>query len=80
MDSTPAGKIDVEQATRHSRPRDLDLDTSTYDLDVMRGKARWKTCVRDASWHPSAPVIAGRFCACFVVYPFGCFWTNIHGF
>lgn len=66
MDRTLAGKIDVEQATRHSRPRDPDLDTSTYYFGSRRGKASWKTCVRDASWHPNAPVVAGKSCAYFL--------------
>lgn len=59
MDATLAGTVDVRTATSDSRPRhphysmmggwDEDED------DVMH--ARWKTCVRDASWHPNAPMI-----------------------
>lgn len=63
MDATLAGKIDVKDATQNSRPRDPDLYASsmTYDMDDDRSSGSWKTCVRDASWHPNAPVIAGMF-------------------
>lgn len=55
LDATLAGKINVTQATYQSRPRDPDLYTSTQE------GSKWKTCVRDASWHPNAPIIAGKF-------------------
>lgn len=58
LDATLAGKIDVLQATRNSRPRDPEL-TVEYDF-LSRGNSNWSTCVRDASWHPNAPVIAGE--------------------
>lgn len=60
MDATLAGKIDVNRATHHSRPRD---DSSMYPHQhSIRGSRpdTWKTCVRDASWHPNAPVVAGK--------------------
>jgi len=57
MDATLAGKIDVAQASHQSRPRHPDLYTTSYDMN-NRGRASWKTCVRDASWHPTAPVVA----------------------
>lgn len=60
LDGTPAGQIDVNHATYHSRPRDPDLYMSTYAPEEGRSRGAWKTCVRDASWHPSAPVIAGK--------------------
>lgn len=60
LDATLAGKIDVTKATYHSRPRDPDLHTGTYDLGDHLGGGSWKTCVRDASWHPNAPIIAGK--------------------
>ncbi len=57
MDATIAGKIDVNSATYHSRPRSSNADNySLHDGGSNRGV--WKTCVRDASWHPNAPVIA----------------------
>lgn len=56
MDATLAGKINVYSATRNSRPRDPDLMYETYDF--IGSGASWQTCVRDASWHPDAPVIA----------------------
>lgn len=61
MDATLAGKVDVKDATYESRPRDFGLATGSYELDEQRaGGGDWKTCVRDASWHPNAPVIAGK--------------------
>ncbi|PTB70465.1 WD40 repeat-like protein [Trichoderma citrinoviride] len=51
MDATKAGEIDVQRATH--RTRKLDRRTRVY-FDEPGG---WGTCVRDASWHPSAPVI-----------------------
>lgn len=60
MDATLAGKVDVRQATIHSRPRDPDLYSSTYEMPGRRNQGAWETCVRDASWHPNAPVIAGK--------------------
>ncbi|KAK8204956.1 WD40-repeat-containing domain protein [Phyllosticta capitalensis] len=57
MDATLAGKVDVLNATRNSRPRNADLLAETYDF-IGRNGGQWQTCVRDASWHPNAPVIA----------------------
>ncbi|KAF1838815.1 WD40 repeat-like protein [Decorospora gaudefroyi] len=54
MDATLAGKVDVLKATRNSRPRNL---AETYD-HLGRNSGSWMTCVRDASWHPTAPLIA----------------------
>ncbi|KAL8708258.1 MAG: hypothetical protein Q9220_006835 [cf. Caloplaca sp. 1 TL-2023] len=58
MDATLAGKIDVNKATFHSRPQDPDLYTHQYEMRGSRNPDQWKTCVRDASWHPTAPVVA----------------------
>ncbi len=57
MDATLAGKVDVRAATHSSRPRD-----DIFDMSSSTGKrgGDWKTCVRDASWQPNAPVIAGK--------------------
>ena len=60
MDATLAGKIDVNKATHHSRPKDPDYYTSQYEMRSNRDPDAWKTCVRDASWHPYAPVVAGK--------------------
>ncbi|KZF20482.1 WD40 repeat-like protein [Xylona heveae TC161] len=49
MDATLAGKIDVNEATRTAKGE---------RLRSRHGSGAWKTCVRDASWHPYAPVIA----------------------
>ena len=63
LDATLAGTVDVNDATRNSRPRDPSLYTSAYEIDDRGSRGSWKTCVRDASWHPNAPVIAGKlFC------------------
>ncbi|KAL4912389.1 WD40-repeat-containing domain protein [Aspergillus aurantiobrunneus] len=57
MDATLAGTIDVGKATHHSRPRIR--RTQGYQYYMSRGDGnQWKTCVRDASWHPNAPVLA----------------------
>lgn len=58
IDGTLAGKVDVNRATKDSRPRNDALFMETYDMEGGRGE--WKTCVRDASWHPNAPVVAGE--------------------
>lgn len=58
MDATLAGKIDVNKATHHSRPKDPDYYTAQYEMRSNRDPDAWKTCVRDASWHPNAPVVA----------------------
>ena len=59
MDATVARIIDVSKATYESRPRDRYSDMPTWDGEANRHT--WQTCVRDASWHPNAPVIAGEF-------------------
>lgn len=60
MDATLAGKIDVNKATHHSRPKDPDFYNHQYEMRPNRNPDAWKTCVRDASWHPNAPVVAGK--------------------
>lgn len=57
MDATLAGTIDVGEATVYSRPRDPETDATAYEVS---GDMLWRTCVRDASWHPNAPVLAGE--------------------
>lgn len=68
IDGTIASKLDVEETTRNTRPRTGDEE---YDMDALyedrRGGGDWKTCVRDASWHPNAPVIAGEFPFCLFI-------------
>lgn len=59
MDATLAGKINVNKATYDTRPREQDLSNG-YVVNDSRDHSVWKTCVRDASWHPNAPMIAGR--------------------
>ncbi|MCJ1308255.1 hypothetical protein MMC25_001908 [Agyrium rufum] len=56
IDGTIAGKIDVYDSTFNTRPRDRRHGSNWgYDDDST---GAWKTCVRDASWHPNAPLIA----------------------
>lgn len=57
MDATLKGTIDVAEATRHLRDR----RRGDYDDGVRGyvGHGGFSTCVRDASWHPDVPVIAG---------------------
>ena len=65
MDATLAGKIDVSRATYNSRPRDPSMEIRAYAMEGSRGS--WKTCVRDASWHPNAPIIAGPYSCPFYI-------------
>ena len=60
MDATLKAKIDVNSATRDSRRRDPSLYHGSIDLEDQHSRSAWKTCVRDASWHPAAPMIAGK--------------------
>lgn len=53
MDATLAGKIDVYATTKGTRPQ---YNRNMWDDDEDMS-APWKTCVRDASWHPNAPMI-----------------------
>lgn len=76
LDATLAGKVDVNKATRYSRPRDPDLYMNSYMPDDGRSGV-WKTCVRDASWHPNAPMIAGKLCSVsFLTCPLALTWYS----
>ncbi|KAM0417361.1 hypothetical protein ACHAPT_012595 [Fusarium lateritium] len=52
LDATLAGIIDVKKATMRTRP--MNQRHRLYHFDE---RGDWGTCVRDASWHPSAPVL-----------------------
>ncbi|KAH8659573.1 WD40-repeat-containing domain protein [Ilyonectria robusta] len=52
LDATLAGTVDVKKATMGTRP--ADQHSRFIHLDEPGG---WGTCVRDASWHPNAPVL-----------------------
>jgi WD repeat-containing protein 23 len=56
LDATIAAVIDVNEATFETRPFDPDLNESSYYHRTNINT--WKTLVRDASWHPNAPIIA----------------------
>lgn len=58
LDATLAGVIDVGSVTFQTRPQDRDIYATAYEM--RSGELAWRTCVRDASWHPSAPVLAGQ--------------------
>ena len=59
LDATEASTpIDVGDATFESRKKDPGLQYNGWEDASTRNN--WKTCVRDASWHPNAPVIAGK--------------------
>ncbi|KAI9670762.1 MAG: hypothetical protein M1817_003872 [Caeruleum heppii] len=59
LDATLAGKVNVYDATRVHRPRERGSERYV-DWMGRTAESPWKTCVRDASWHPNAPVIAGE--------------------
>lgn len=54
LDATIAGTIDVGAASVHTRPKPY------YGGDEIPNEFIWKTCVRDATWHPNAPILAGK--------------------
>ncbi|KAI9703290.1 MAG: hypothetical protein M1836_007856 [Candelina mexicana] len=58
LDATVAGKVNVFKATKDSRPKKSGLYNDTYEFTGSGSRHAWSTCVRDASWHPSAPIIA----------------------
>ena len=58
LDATLAGTIDVTSATLDTRPKDPSIHMDAWE--DIRSRNNWKTCVRDASWHPNAPVLAGK--------------------
>ncbi|TVY82643.1 LEC14B protein [Lachnellula suecica] len=57
MDATLAGVVDVQGTTANSRPWHNDHGAMEWDGQDANPQVRWRTCVRDASWHPSAPMI-----------------------
>jgi WD repeat-containing protein 23 len=60
MDATLAGTVDVYEATKNTRPLSHQMGIMDWDEEEDVSQARWRTCVRDASWHPNAPQIVGR--------------------
>jgi WD repeat-containing protein 23 len=68
MDATLAGKVDVFNATKNTRPPEHVAGPWDDDDDDV-SFSRWQTCVRDASWHPTAPMIVGEYNC-----PFGIFF------
>lgn len=63
MDATLAGTVDVYGATLDTRPhhRGYGGMMGGWNDDEDYSHSRWKTCVRDASWHPNAPMIVGMY-------------------
>lgn len=58
LDGTKKATIDVLHATKNTRPRHSARE-EMFMYEMQRGGESWKTCVRDASWSPTAPVLAG---------------------
>lgn len=57
IDATLAGIIDVDAGSKAGRdPREREA-FSQYDMDMF--DVDYSTVVRDVSWHPSAPMLAG---------------------
>ena len=64
MDGTVAGEIDVYGATKNTRPPHREYNImGGWNDDENYARSKWKTCVRDASWHPNAPMIVGVYIA-----------------
>ncbi|KAH8667425.1 WD40-repeat-containing domain protein [Tricladium varicosporioides] len=59
MDATLAGTVDVYSTTKNTRPPTNSSAIMGWDEDEDLPNTAWKTCVRDASWHPNAPIIVG---------------------
>ncbi|KAF3941384.1 hypothetical protein ABW19_dt0205598 [Dactylella cylindrospora] len=55
LDATIAAVIDVQQTTFDHRPQPPAY--SWRGFGFSRGRMGWATCTRDASWHPTAPMI-----------------------
>jgi WD repeat-containing protein 23 len=55
LDATLKGTVDVGKATDFLRRRSRE----DYDDGFWGGTNGFNTCVRDASWHPDVPMIAG---------------------
>lgn len=55
MDATIAKVIDVGEATKGTRRRDGYMRYYAYEEN-----GSWESLVRDVSWHPTAPVLAGK--------------------
>jgi WD repeat-containing protein 23 len=75
MDATSAGVIDVQQATVGTRP--VDSHSRFFHYDEW---GHWSTCVRDASWHPNAPFLVGKFIMAFANRAWAKFSANLHSF
>lgn len=82
LDATIAGEVDVNAATLNTRPVDERSNNSWYrDWDEgSNSRTSWKTCVRDVSWHPSAPVLAGLssdYSSCRFIFRKRCLTRNL---
>lgn len=62
IDATLAGRIDVNEAAKRPALHDRDNGGACPGLSRKERHA-WKTCVRDVSWHPGIPMIAGELAA-----------------
>ena len=59
LDATLAGTVNVNQAARQRTHRGERAGGGVFWQDNVGRPGQ--TCVRDASWHPNAPMIAGQF-------------------
>ncbi|TVY21619.1 LEC14B protein [Lachnellula arida] len=57
MDATIAGIVDVQGATKNTRPHHNEYGALAWNGIEDNSQTHWRTCVRDASWHPNAPMI-----------------------
>lgn len=67
LDGTLAKKIDVLAATKNSRPAEDERYVDRWEASSR--STQWQTIVRDASWHPNAPVLAGKLQSSLSVLP-----------
>jgi len=60
MDATVKATIDVGKVTKNTRPKTSSGgENYGYELHGHHSNT-WKTCVRDASWSPTVPILAGK--------------------
>lgn len=60
MDATLAGTVDVYGTTKNTRAPTNNFGIMGWDENEDLSHTAWRTCVRDASWHPNAPMIVGK--------------------
>jgi WD repeat-containing protein 23 len=61
LDATLAGTIDVKQSTHAALAKIGRVPYHGGGAASRSPPPRWQTLVRDAAWHPSAPVMVGKY-------------------